>query len=67
MRFLLAATAIFLLLCSPALAAGFPLTVESCGKPVTIAAPPERAVAVDLNMAEMLFALGVQTLSLIHI
>lgn len=41
-------------------AADFPVTIESCGKPVTFAAPPARAVIHDINMAEMAFALHLQ-------
>lgn len=41
-------------------AADFPVTVESCGTPVTISAPPKRAIINDLNMAEMAFALHLQ-------
>lgn len=40
---------------------GFPVTVESCGTPVTFAAPPERAVVHDLNMSEIVFALELQS------
>ncbi|CAK9885002.1 MAG: Vitamin B12-binding protein [Candidatus Erwinia impunctatus] len=38
----------------------FPVTVQSCGTPVTFTAPPQRAVINDLNMAEMAFALHLQ-------
>ncbi|RUY79295.1 ABC transporter substrate-binding protein, partial [Mesorhizobium sp. M7A.F.Ca.CA.003.01.2.1] len=38
----------------------FPVTVDSCGKPLTFDAPPKRAVIHDLNMAEMAFALKLQ-------
>lgn len=41
-------------------AADFPVTISSCGKPVTFTAPPERAVIHDLNMTEMAFALHLQ-------
>lgn len=41
-------------------AAAFPVTVESCGTPVTFDAPPERVVVHDINMAEMAFSLGLQ-------
>lgn len=52
----------FLLLLSSfsAGAAAFPVTVNSCGKPVTFNRPPERAIINDLNMAEMAFALNLQ-------
>ena len=35
----------------------FPVTVDSCGEPLTFAAPPKRAVVHDLNMTEMALAL----------
>ncbi|MBL1651639.1 ABC transporter substrate-binding protein, partial [Klebsiella pneumoniae] len=38
---------------SVASAADFPVTIESCGTPVTFSGPPKRAVINDLNMAEM--------------
>ncbi|MEM6678832.1 MAG: ABC transporter substrate-binding protein [Pseudomonadota bacterium] len=41
-------------------AAAHPVTVDSCGEPITLAAVPERAVVHDLNMTEMFFALGLQ-------
>ncbi|MHA0960533.1 ABC transporter substrate-binding protein [Enterobacter cancerogenus] len=41
-------------------AADFPVTVESCGTPITFSAPPKRAIINDLNMAEMTFALHLQ-------
>ena len=47
-----------LLITSPALA--FPVTVDSCGTPVTFDAAPERLVVHDINMSEMAFALGLQ-------
>ncbi|STT55312.1 iron (III) ABC transporter periplasmic binding protein [Klebsiella pneumoniae] len=45
---------------SVASAADFPVTIESCGTPVTFAGPPKRAVINDLNMLEMAFALHLQ-------
>lgn len=38
----------------------YPVTVESCGSPLTIDKRPERAVFHDINMSEMAFALGLQ-------
>ena len=35
----------------------FPVTVESCGEPLTFNAPPKRAVIHDLNMTEMALSL----------
>ncbi|RYC40347.1 ABC transporter substrate-binding protein [Pectobacterium zantedeschiae] len=43
-----------------ALASNFPVTVDSCGQPLTFTQPPQRAVIHDLNMTEMAFALGLQ-------
>lgn len=45
---------------SVASAADFPVTVESCGTPITFTAPPKRAIINDLNMSEMAFALHLQ-------
>ncbi|VUT20341.1 Hemin-binding periplasmic protein HmuT [Klebsiella huaxiensis] len=41
-------------------AADYPVTIESCGTPVTFTQAPKRAVIHDLNMSEMAFALGLQ-------
>ena len=41
-------------------ASDFPVTVESCGVPITFEAAPQRAVVHDLNMAEIMFALELQ-------
>lgn len=41
-------------------ALAFPVTVESCGQPLTFAQAPQRAVMHDLNMTEMAFALHLQ-------
>ena len=41
-------------------AAAFPVTVQSCGEPLTFNAPPQRAVVHDLNMTEMVLALGLR-------
>lgn len=48
----------FGLLASSAVA--FPVTVDSCGTPVTFDAAPERMVVHDINMADLAFALGLQ-------
>ncbi|WP_027133795.1 ABC transporter substrate-binding protein [Geminicoccus roseus] len=45
---------------SPAAASGFPVTVESCGQPLTFEAAPQRAVVHDQNIAEIMFALDLQ-------
>lgn len=44
---------------APALCAAqtFPVTVDSCGEPLTFSEPPKRAVIHDLNMTEMAMAL----------
>ncbi|MEO0546667.1 MAG: ABC transporter substrate-binding protein [Pseudomonadota bacterium] len=42
------------------LASATPVTVESCGQPVTFETVPERVVVHDINMSEMAFALGLQ-------
>lgn len=48
----------FLLLSAPALA--FPVTVPSCNRQVTFDAPPARAIANDVNLLEMMLALGLR-------
>ncbi|MES2333113.1 MAG: ABC transporter substrate-binding protein [Pseudomonadota bacterium] len=45
-------------LSSPALA--FPVTVQSCNRQVTFDAPPARAIANDVNLVEMMLALGLR-------
>lgn len=40
-------------------AGGYPVTVRSCERTTTYDRAPERAVAVDINMVEMMLALGV--------
>jgi iron complex transport system substrate-binding protein len=37
-----------------------PVTVESCGEKTTYTEPPERAVANDINMTEIMLALGLK-------
>ncbi|EIV2971537.1 ABC transporter substrate-binding protein [Cronobacter sakazakii] len=49
-----------LLTALPAIAADFPVTVESCGQTLTFTKAPARAVINDINMAEMAFALDLQ-------
>jgi iron complex transport system substrate-binding protein len=48
----------FLLLSTPAFA--FPVTVKSCNRDVTFDAPPARAIANDVNLIEMMLALGLR-------
>jgi iron complex transport system substrate-binding protein len=47
-----------LLLSTPALA--FPVTVQSCNRQVTFDAAPARAIANDVNLVEMMLALGLR-------
>lgn len=47
-----------LLTATPALA--FPVTVQSCNRQVTFDAPPARAIANDVNLIEMMLALGLR-------
>ncbi|RUT29390.1 ABC transporter substrate-binding protein [Arsenicitalea aurantiaca] len=56
MRLLFALPA--LLLATPALAEPFPVTVRSCDRDVTFEAAPQRAVSNDVNLTEMMLALG---------
>ncbi|MFF7009043.1 ABC transporter substrate-binding protein [Streptomyces fimicarius] len=37
---------------------GFPLTIENCGRTVTVKAPPQQAVSVDQGSTEILLSLG---------
>ena len=55
-------SALLLLLCISMVcgAHAFPVTVDNCGTPLRINAPPQRAVIHDLNMTEMALALGSQ-------
>lgn len=50
--------AAFTLLATPAFASGFPVTVQSCDREVTFEAAPQRAVSNDVNLTEMMLALG---------
>ena len=43
-----------------ACAAAFPVSVDSCGDSLTFTAAPRRAVVHDLNMTEMVLALGLR-------
>ncbi|MBM3952237.1 MAG: ABC transporter substrate-binding protein [Rhodospirillales bacterium] len=40
--------------------ADFPVTIENCGRTITFAKPPARAVSHDMNISEIMFALGLQ-------
>lgn len=62
MRFpLLAALLAAPLTCaSPAFAADFPVTVESCDRQITLAKPPARALTTGSNLIEMMLALGLE-------
>lgn len=44
---------------SAASATGFPVSVENCGTTVTVAAPPQRILAIKSTSLELLLALGV--------
>lgn len=43
---------------SSAFAAGYPVTVKSCDRDVTFDAAPQRAISNDVNLTEMMLALG---------
>lgn len=47
-----------LLVITTASALAFPVTVQSCNRDVTFEAPPSRAVSNDVNLTEMMLALG---------
>ncbi|MDZ7884811.1 MAG: ABC transporter substrate-binding protein [Mycobacterium sp.] len=65
-RILLAASVAVLTACSQseapveqgAAAAGFPITVQNCGRDVVIDAPPQRAVSLNQGSTEILLSLG---------
>jgi iron complex transport system substrate-binding protein len=46
---------------SATLGSGYPVTVTSCGVPVTYDLPPRRAVSNDINTTEDMLALGLQS------
>ena len=48
------------LLLLPTAALAHPVTIESCDRQVTFDAPPTRAVSNDVNLTEMMLALGLQ-------
>ncbi len=58
MRLALLLAATFSLAASMAAASGFPVTVKSCNRDVTFEAAPKRAVSQDINLTEMMLALG---------
>lgn len=41
-------------------AASFPVTVESCGRQVSVDAPPQRALSFGSNLTEIMLALGLE-------
>lgn len=43
---------------APPAAAGFPVTLENCGRTVTVDAPPERVVSLNQASTEILLSLG---------
>nr|WP_051150416.1 ABC transporter substrate-binding protein [Rubellimicrobium thermophilum] len=47
-----------LLAAAPLPALAFPVTVQSCNREVTFDAPPQAAVSNDVNLTEMMLALG---------
>jgi iron complex transport system substrate-binding protein len=53
-------TALFALLLTTTPALAFPVTVQSCNRQVTFDAPPARAIANDVNLIEMMLALGLR-------
>lgn len=52
--------ALLALLLSAAPALAFPVTVQSCNREVTFDAAPTRAIANDVNLVEMMLALGLR-------
>ncbi len=39
---------------------GYPVTIENCGEPVTFESAPERSLAFDTNMTEIMLELGLE-------
>ena len=60
LRLLATVSAIVLTSVAHASASGFPVTVKSCDREVTFDAAPKRAVSQDVNMTEMMLALGLK-------
>ncbi|WP_249212707.1 ABC transporter substrate-binding protein [Acetobacter thailandicus] len=60
MRSFLLSLITFSLFSTTTQATTYPITVQSCGQPVTITHRPEHAVIHDINMADMAFALHLQ-------
>jgi len=58
MRFLVLFAALLFASCASALASGFPVMVKSCNREVQFDAAPARAVSNDVNLTEMMLALG---------
>ncbi len=58
--FVLTGAISFAALTSTIRASDYPVTVESCGRPLTFEEAPQRAVVHDLNMSEIMFALELQ-------
>lgn len=54
----LVVVAVVLFLKAGPIFAAYPVTVQSCGQPVTFAKAPSRVVSHDMNITEMMFALG---------
>lgn len=52
--------AFFLGFTAPAFATHYPLTLENCGHKITFTQPPERAVALGQNTAEIMLLLGLE-------
>ena len=45
---------------TPYVSTTYPVTVESCGEPITFESTPERALSFDTNMTEIMLALGLE-------
>ncbi|MCD5329344.1 ABC transporter substrate-binding protein [Chromobacterium piscinae] len=57
---LLIACGLAAMLASQAHATAYPLTIDSCNRKVTFQRAPQRAVSHDINLTEMMVALGLQ-------
>lgn len=58
MRLSLLLVPLFALAATSAFASDFPVTVKSCNRDVTFDAAPKRAISNDVNLTEMMLALG---------
>ena len=49
-----------LFLNNPAMASGFPVTIDSCGRSVVFESAPKRMITHDINITEIVLSLDLQ-------